>query len=329
MRRALHYRGPRYLDRTLALETGEVRPTGIELRYEAVQSIGGAFDAVCNGTVDAAEVLLADAVAAVARHDDRVVALPIFPARRFAQRYVYVRDDSRLEDPAGLDGRRVGWPSGAATAAVWARKLAADAGAKPEFVQGSMGGALQPILDRISVDGELLPSQLRDGTIDALVTPYVVPDEEGGNGFRLLVREPRAHERAQVLEGRGMPISNVVILRRELYDRDRWFAAALLDAFVESQRLGRARMNYFGALAVGLPFLSTMLEEIDELFGGEAFSYGVPANAELVQAFSEHAAALNIVGRVISLDELFPVEVLNHPGVPDETAYDVPMSGTP
>jgi hypothetical protein len=120
-----------------------------------------------------------------------------------------------------------------------------------------------------------------------------------------------------------------VVLHRELYDRDRWFAAALLDAFVESQRLGRARMNYFGALAVGLPFLSTMLEEIDELFGGEAFRYGVPANAELVQAFSEHAAALNVVGRVISLDELFPVEVLSHPGVPDETAYDVPMSGTP
>jgi 4,5-dihydroxyphthalate decarboxylase len=328
MRRPLRYRGPRYFDRTLALETGEVRPTGIALEYEAVRSIGGAYAAVCDGSIDAAETLLGDVVSAVAGGDDRLVALPIFPARRFAQRYVYVREDSTLADPAGLDGCRVGWPTGAASAAVWARKLAVDAGAEPEFVEGSMGGALKPILDRDSVGGEPLPAQLLAGTIDALVTPYAVPDEEGGDRFRLLVRNPRSHERAQVVAGRGMPISNVVVLRRELYRRDRWLAAALVDAFAESQRLGRARMNYFGALAVGLPFLSTMLEEIDELFDGEAFRYGVPANVELLRAFAEHAAALDVASRVVSVDELFPVEVLEHPGVPDQTGYDVPMIGT-
>jgi 4,5-dihydroxyphthalate decarboxylase len=328
MRYALHYRAPRYLDRTLALETGEVRPTGIELRYEAVRSIGGSFAAVCHGTVDAAEVLLADALAAAAREDDRVVALPIFPARRFAQRYIYVRDESALGEPTDLDGRRTGWPSGAATAAVWTRKLAAEAHASPDFIEGSMGGLLKPILDRGPVGGDPLPAQLLDGKIDALVTPYAVPDGEGGDRFRLLVREPRAHERTQILNGHGMPISNVVVLRRELYERHRWFPCALLDAFAESQRLGRERMNYFGALAVGLPFLSTMLEEIDQLFGGEAFRYGVPANRALLEAFTEHAAALGVISRAIPLDELFPIEILDHPGVPDETAYDVPMAGT-
>jgi len=329
MRLRIRYRGPRYADRTLALETRQVRPVGVELDYQAVPSIGGLFQAVSDGSVDVAEVLLGDVVAAAAAGDDRVVALPIFPARRFAQRCLFARHDSPLSDPADLHGARVGWPAGAATAAVWVRALIADAGAEAEFVQAPIGGSLARILDRGASGERPLAERLADGQIEAFVTPYEVPADEGGGDIRLVVADPGSHERAQARAGRGIPINNVVVVRRAVYEEHRWIACSLVDAFAEAQALGRARLNYFGALAVSLPFLSGAMEEIDELFGGEAFPYGLPANRTVLEEFVRHAAALGIAQREVPVEELFPPEVHAHPGVPDTTHYGVPMIGTP
>jgi hypothetical protein len=70
------------------------------------------------------------------------------------------------------------------------------------------------------------------------------------------------------------------------------------------------------------------MEEIDELFGGEAFPYGVGANRGVLEAFAEQAAALGFADRVVPVEEMFPAEVMAHPGEPDHTAYGVPMRGT-
>jgi len=104
-------------------------------------------------------------------------------------------------------------------------------------------------------------------------------------------------------------------------------ACALTDAFTQAQALGVRRLSYFGALAVGLPWLSSMLEELDDLFGGEPYPHGIPRNRAALADLLKHALDLGIVARAISVDELVAPEVLDHPGVPDTTAYDVPLSG--
>jgi 4,5-dihydroxyphthalate decarboxylase len=327
---SISYRGPRYLDRTLALETREVAPNGVELIYETAPSIGGSIEALRRGAIDAAEVLLGDFVSAIANNDDRLVGLPIFPARRFAQRFVFVAHDADLNGPGDLDGRRLGWPPGAATAAVWVRALVDASDADAEYVMGPIGGSLARILDRGAEGGETLPERLAAGKLDGLITPYPVPPDEGGDRLRLLLAEPGEHEQAQVRDGGYFPIANVVVIRHDLYDRHRWIACALVDAFAEAKVLGSQRLNYFGALAVGLPWLSVQLEEIDRLFGdGDAYPYGLEANRAPLEAFARHAAQLGVTAREIALDELFAPEVLDHPGVPDTTDYDVPMAGVP
>jgi 4,5-dihydroxyphthalate decarboxylase len=322
----LVYRGPRYFDRTVPLETGEIRPTGIALGVEAVPSIGGGIEAVRAGSADAAEVLVSDFVAGVAAGDDRVVGLPLFLARRFAHRYFFVPRDSDIHSIAELDGRRLGWPGGGATAAAWCRALAEQAGARIEFVRGPVGGSLTRILDRDD-EGERLVDRLGGGDLDGIVTPYPVPAGEGGEGLRLVLDDPGADEREYVRAGGYFPPNTLVVLNREVYERDRWVATALVDAFAEAQALGAERLNYFGALALGLPWLSRMTEEVDELFGGQAYPYGLAPNRSGLADFARHAAELGIAGREVDPDELFAPEVADHPGVPDTTAYGVPMAG--
>jgi 4,5-dihydroxyphthalate decarboxylase len=49
----------------------------------------------------------------------------------------------------------------------------------------------------------------------------------------------------------------------------------LYQAFVESKRRALARLRYAGSLAAMLPWLQSEIEEIDEVFGGDAWPYGI------------------------------------------------------
>lgn len=328
----LSYRALRYLDRTLALETGEVAPAGIDLDYQVVDSIGGLIEAVEDGSVDMAEVLLGEYVRRIASDDDRLVAIPVFPARRFPHRFLFVRRDSDLNDLRALDRRRIALPRGAASGAVSVRQLLSRRNITADFVYGRLGGSLSDRLDG-PLSGEdasepTIAQQMAAREIDCLLSPYQLPAEDGGAELRPLLAAPADEERAEIRNGGFFPISNVVVLRRVTCRRHPWIAETLLDAFAEAKELGIRRLNYLGALAISLPWLAPMLEEIDELFGGDAYPYGVPPNRAPLETFAAFAVDQGLAGRVVGMQELFAQEVLDHRGSPDPTRYDVPMRGT-
>jgi 4,5-dihydroxyphthalate decarboxylase len=331
----LTYSGPRYPDRTLPLETGEIAPEGIELTVRATSSIGRLLQQLIAGETDVAELLLGEYMAHVGSGGSELVGLPVFPARRFAQRWLWVPRDSGLQGLEDLRGKRIGSAPRALGGLVWALcLLRAQAAIEPgevTLVRGRMGGSLEPILDGVEAPAEEAPlvERLLDGELDCLLSPYPIPHGEGGDEVRLLLPDPAANERGHVRAGGAMPILTVVAIRRELYERDRWIAWSLADAFAAAKALGVERLNYLGALAVALPWLSNMLEEIDELFDGDAYPYGLERNRGALEEYARTARETGLVEVPASIDALFAPEVLAHPGVPDPTRYGVPMRGTP
>jgi 4,5-dihydroxyphthalate decarboxylase len=309
-----------------------VTPAGIELDYQVVDSIGGSIEAVEDGSIDMAEVLLGEYVRRIASDDDRLIAIPVFPARRFAHRLLFVRRESDLEDLVELAGRRIAVPRGAASGAVSVRHLLTSRNVAAEFVWGRLGGSLSGRLDGALSDNEAseatIVQRLADREVDCLLSPYPLPAEDGGDDLRPLLAAPREHERAEIRNGGFFPISNVVVLRRATCRRHPWIAETLLDAFAEAKELAIRRLNYFGALAISLPWLASMLEEIDELFEGDPYPYGVPANRAQLDVFVALAVDQGLAARLVAMDELFAKEVIDHPGFPDPTRYDVPMRGT-
>lgn len=300
-------RALRYLDRTLSLESGAVSPRGTSFAYLAAPSLGRAFPAVCNGEVEIAEVLLGDLVAELAERADRVIGLPVFPARRFAQRYIWVKAESGLDSLTGLNGRRIGFPPGAATAAAWARALLERHGIEACFEAGPVGGRIGQILDR-GAGGTTLPDRLAAGDLDALITPYAIPPEEGGDRLRLLLSDPAEAERAQARDGGLAPISNVLAMNRAAYERNPGAVPALLGAFARAREAG-ARGLLEEIPSVALPRLGERVRETAELFGREdPYPYGVEANREDLRDFTRNAAAIGCAAREVELAELFPPE---------------------
>ena len=98
---------------------------------------------------------------------------------------------------------------------------------------------------------------------------------------------------------------HLIAMRRDLYERQRWIAQSLYDAFVESKRRARRRMRYAGSLSTMLPWLIDDVEEIDELFDGDAFPYGIEANRPTLQALVAYMVEQHFIARPIPIEDLF------------------------
>ena len=198
MRLPLAYGGIDYLDRTHALATGEVSPLGVELNFQSM-AISELFRRMCrHAEFEAAELSLSTTIVMHSQGDDRFVAIPVFPARAFRQRQLYVRADSELEKPEDLAGKRVGLReyTRIIAAALWIRAfLQHDYGVAPESIDWFYGGVETPYwaerlehpappgvrLERIPADRSL-SDLIVAGELDA---PRRHPERRGSFGRRI------------------------------------------------------------------------------------------------------------------------------------------------
>jgi 4,5-dihydroxyphthalate decarboxylase len=323
------YAGVTYLDRTRALELGEISPEGTNLRYLAIDDIGDLFRRVAqHAEFDASEMSLSTYMMLRGRGDERFVAIPVFPSRSFRHGFVFVNSESGIETPTDLKGRNVGIAEYQMTAALWIRAfLEHDYGVAPSDLNWFTGGEHKPgYRERVhhqlpdDVRMEIVPADkyltamLEAGELDAHITAEMpLPFLQGSPNVRRLFPDHRAVE-ADYYERTGFfPIMHVVVIRRDVYDRYRWLAASLLSAFSRSKAIGAERLRDLGALRVSLPWLSSSLEEVDTLFGGDAFPYGFARNREILGAMTTYAYEQGFTARRLEPEELFAEETLDHP----------------
>jgi hypothetical protein len=164
---------------------------------------------------------------------------------------------------------------------------------------------LRPARIEQNTGAEPLGALLARGAIDALIGSRK-PDEFGRHpDIARLFPNYRALERQLYQETRIFPIMHLVVIRRDLYERERWIARSLYDAFVESKRRARMRMRYAGSLSTMLPWLIDDVEEIDAVFGGDAFPYGIEANRATLQALVAYMVEQHFIARPIPIEDLF------------------------
>lgn len=322
----LTYGGVSYLDRTRALETGEVCPAGIDLNYIVPASIDDLFRAVAARTeFEIAEFSLGTLMLMVGKGDDRLIGLPVFPSRAFRHEQIYINVNSGIRNPTDLAGREVGIQEWQMTAALWVRAhLQHDYGVKPDQIRWRTGGLFVPrhatrmpvnipaeVELRLIPEGETLEGMLLDGRIDALVSTEPPKSFVAGDArIARLFPDVRKLEREYFIRTGFFPIMHCVVLRRDVYEANRWIAMSLLNAFNEAKRLGRERLIYQGAYAVGLPWLSLETEEVNALFGGDAFPYGFQSNLPILEAMTTYAHEQGFTPRKLDPKELFAPEAL-------------------
>jgi 4,5-dihydroxyphthalate decarboxylase len=152
---------------------------------------------------------------------------------------------------------------------------------------------------------------LETGELDALVSVKVpVELERGSARIRRLFPDHRRVERDYVQRTGFFPIMHLVVLRRDVYERHRWMAVELVKAFTRARELGWERLRRLHALAVSLPWLANELAELEELFDGDPFAYGVEPNRPLLDAMTRYSHEQGLAERKVEVDELFAPETL-------------------
>jgi 4,5-dihydroxyphthalate decarboxylase len=308
-------------DRMEAIREGAIPIEGIELNCITLKSGREVFDRMVGGReFDVAELSASEFISLMGRGDCPFVALPVFPSRVFRHGYVFINLRAGIRTPKDLEGKRVGLPLYTQTAAIWVRgHLAHQFGVDLDtirWVQGAVekagkhGRPHAPALLRAAAleqnaSGEPLGALLARGAIDALIGSRK-PDELGRHpDVARLFPDYRRRERELYQASKIFPIMHLIAMRRELYERERWIASSLYNAFVEAKRRARARMRYAGSLSAMLPWLIDDVEEIDRVFGGDAFPYGIEANRPTLEALVQYMVEQHFIARALPLEELF------------------------
>ncbi|HEY7301487.1 MAG TPA: hypothetical protein VH684_26655 [Xanthobacteraceae bacterium] len=305
-----------FYDRTEALRTRDVVPKDIDLDFVAIDSPRETFDRMGGKQeFDVSEFSSSEYISRYARGNCPFLALPVFPSRVFRHRYIFVNRRAEIRGPKDIEGKRVGVALYTMTAAVWIRgHLAHDYGvdlSTVRWVEGAINHpgrhgepSAPPLLQRPSIEydqqGRPLGELLAAHEIDVLIgTQYPEPHPD----IVPLFPNTRVVEREFYLRTRIFPIMHLIVIRRDVYDRNPFVADSLYQAFVEAKKLALARMHKGHPLM--LPWVHDDIHEIDEVFGGDPYPYGIESNRPTLEALVRYLTEQHFIPRPIPIEELF------------------------
>ncbi len=308
-------------DRMEALNLGEIRPDGIDLRYLPIQSPPEIFARMIKTqSFDVSEMSLAHYCIMKTRGDFPYVALPVFPSRVFRHGYIFININSGISEPGDLAGKRVGVQEYRQTAGVWVRGiLQHEFGVDLDTIQWVEGGVnaprapddemdLRPIRE-LSI--EIIPSDqtlndlLEAGEIDAYYGARRPQALDNGRNVARLLPNYRELEKDYYQRTGFHPIMHTVVMREDLYREHPWVAENLYKACEQSKAWALKQMRFSGAQRLMLPWLYDEIAEMDAVLGPDPWPYGLEANRATLEAFNQYLVEQHFLERPLPIEELF------------------------
>jgi len=313
-------------DRTRPLIDGTVRPLGIDLTCLPMTIEEIFFRMARFREFDAAEMSLSSYLVSLSAGESApFVAIPVFPSRSFRHSGIYVHTGSGISRPEDLVGRTVGVAEYQLTANVWIRGILADRHDVPvSSVRYRTGGLHQPGRpEKLAVTlppdvevapigpGQTLSDMLAAGEIDALYTPRTPRSfAEGHPKVARLFPDFREAE-AQYWRDTGIfPIMHVLVIRADVYRRDRWVARSLLDASVKAREIALSGLAETASLRYMLPWLADDVAYVQRVLGLDYWTYGLAGNEAALAALTRYSHEQGLIPRPYEPRELFVPEVL-------------------
>lgn len=310
-------------DRTRALMDGSVAPDGIDLIYLDMPVEETFFRMLRHREFDLAEMSFSSYAVSCHKDPRPFVAIPVFPSRFFRHSSIYVNAKSGIREPKDLIGKRVGCPEYQMTAPVWIRGILSDEyGVKVDDVTYWTGGEETPNRsEKLKLDlpanirvepigaGKRLAAMLRDGEIDALYTARK-PSTYDGKVVVRLFEDFVPVERDYYRRTGIFPIMHTVVIRREVYEANRWIAQSLFKAFLEAQRRTYDDLRETAALKAMLPWLHAHVEEARREMGDDYWTYGFRPNRAGLETFLRYHFEQGLSKRLLRAEEIFVPETM-------------------
>lgn len=312
-------------DRTRPLIDGTVRPLGIDLTCLPMTIEEIFFRMARFREFDAAEMSLSSYLVSMAAPEAPFIAIPVFLSRSFRHSGIYVNTASGIREPRDLIGRTVGVAEYQLTANVWIRGILADRyGVPVNSVRYRTGGLHQPGRpEKLAVSlpgdidvspvgpGETLSDLLATGGIDALYTPRTPRSfAQGDPAVGRLFPDFRTAEAAYWRETEIFPIMHVVVLRADVYQRNRWIARSLTDALARARAIALAGLDETASLRYMLPWLADDVASVQRVLGADYWTYGLAGNEKTLATIIRYAFEQGLIPRPYRPEDLFAPETL-------------------
>ncbi len=262
------------------------------------------------------EMSFGKVVSMLSEERPEIIALPVFLSRVFRHSAIYLGKNSDIKTPKDLEGRRVGIPEWAQTAGIYVRGLLAhEYGIYLARIRWFQAGLREPgriekvelgLPHGISVTARpdrTLVDLLAKGELDAVISARALDAPR-------LFEDYRAAEAEYWTKTRIFPIMHVLVLRREVYERDRWIAMNLYQAFAAAKRASLVRVSEFGLSHLPLPWVPDHVRQWREVAGEDFWPYGVAPNRPTLEAFLQYGYEQGVSRRRLSVEELFAPETL-------------------
>ena len=312
-------------DRTRALMDGTVKVDGIDLNYLNLPVEETFFRMARFREFDLAEMSLSSYCVTLSKPERPFVALPIFPSRFFRHSCIYVHANSGIREPKDLIGKRIASPEYQMTAPVWIRGILSDHYNVPVDAQPYLYGGEEEVgrIEKMKLElppniqvspigpHQTLSQMLHDGELDALYTARMPSSFLKGDGkVKRLFEDYPEVERRYYRETGIFPIMHTVVMRREVYEANRWIAQSLTKAFIEAQRHTYEDLKDTAALKAMLPWLSAHVDETQREVGDDWWPYGLEKNIKTLDTFTRYHHEQGLSPRKLDVHELFAPESL-------------------
>jgi 4,5-dihydroxyphthalate decarboxylase len=151
--------------------------------------------------------------------------------------------------------------------------------------------------------GRSLSEMLIAGELEAIYSPPRPEAYHPRTGpIVRLFPDFRLVEQEYFLKTGAFPPQHLIVLRREVWEANRWIARSLTEAF-------RAANDCFAAAQKGFPYatpwLEAELEETVAVMGEDFHPYGLERNRAQIDAFTGEAFRLGLTSRQVTTEEYF------------------------
>ena len=310
-------------DRMRPLADGTVQADGIDLNFLDMEVEETFFRQARFREFELSEMSLSSYTVSLFRETPPFIAIPVWPSRFFRHSCIYVNAKSGIKKPKDLIGKRIGVPEFQMTAPVWIRGILSEHyGVPVDSVTYHTGGEEEPgRIEKQKLDlpanikvtpipeDKTLARMLATGEIDAFHTARMPSTYDGRNVVRLFP-DFVAEEKAYYKKTGIFPIMHTVVIRRDVYEANRWIAQTLMKAFGEAQRLTYEAQRQTAAHMGMLPWHNAHVEDARNLMGDDFWPYGFEANVKTLTTFLKYHHECGLSRRLLEPEDLFAPETL-------------------
>ncbi len=325
-----------YNERVEPLMNGSVEIEGVELVPTYSDPSETFWRQLKFGEFDISEMSLSSYLIARSRGMD-MMAIPVFPSRRFMHMEHSVHAEAGIERPEDLTGKRIGVGEYQQTAALWFRgTIEHDFGVSQykvhwfmerteELSHGGATGFKPPegiSFQRVPPD-KSLASMLVDHELDAAPVSRTFRREtnviDRSTRIRAQDRDwskvhplfrDRVAEGARFFRDHGfIPANHAYIIRGDVYREHPWLAFNLYSAFVKAKDAAYEKLP--DAIPSALIFGPEYLRQTRELFGPDPFPFGVKANRPMLETLIAYSHEQGLTPEKLKIDDLFAPSTLD------------------